>query len=64
MIDATKPDPLTIRETAIRLRVSVQTVRTLIRSHRLAAAKVGSQWCIGREVVEAMLRPEEAPDEA
>lgn len=37
---------LTIKETADLLRVSQKTVRRLIDSRELAAAKLGAQWRI------------------
>jgi len=40
------PELLTIKETALALKVSEKTVRRWIETGELAAAKLGSQWRI------------------
>lgn len=49
---------LTIREVAQYLNVSISTVRRLIDAKNLKAYKVGSQYRIRREDVEAFFRDE------
>lgn len=47
MIDTT--DLLTVTEVAKRLKVTAQSVRTLIKNEYLKAERVGSQWLTSEE---------------
>lgn len=50
------PDVLTPEEAARLLRVSLDTVRKMLREGRLPGAKVGREWRILRRDLEAYLR--------
>ena len=47
---------LSLEEVAYRLNVSVQTVRRLIDSGQLKGVKVGRQWRVRREDLDAYIR--------
>jgi excisionase family DNA binding protein len=52
------PDVLTPEEAADLLRVTVDTVRKLLREGKLPGAKVGREWRLLRRDLEAHLRGE------
>lgn len=54
---------LTVKEAAEALRVSDQTVWRYIKVGQLAGRKVGRQYLIPEDSVEAMREPERAPPE-
>lgn len=47
----TNPDMLDVFEVAALLRMDPETVRRLIRTHKLPAAKIGSRWRVQRHHV-------------
>jgi excisionase family DNA binding protein len=47
---------LSLEEVAYRLNVSVQTVRRLIDSGQLKGVKVGRQWRVRQEDLDAYIR--------
>lgn len=51
---------LTVAETAALLRVTKQQVRKMIAQQLIPAMKVGREWRISREYLEAFLRSEMA----
>ena len=53
----TRPELLTIDETAEFLRVSDKTVRRMIDDGRLEAVAIGRQWRIPREALAELTRP-------
>ena len=53
----TRPELLTIDETAEFLRVSDKTVRRMIDDGRLEAVAIGRQWRIPRETLAELIRP-------
>jgi excisionase family DNA binding protein len=53
----TRPELLTIDETAEFLRVSDKTVRRMIDDGRLKAVAIGRQWRIPREALAELTRP-------
>jgi len=53
---------LTVKEVAILLRVSDESVYRLCRSKRLRATRVGGLWRIPRESVDRLLSGSQAPN--
>lgn len=51
---------LTVAETAALLRITKQQVRKMIAQQLIPAMKVGREWRISREYLEAFLRSEMA----
>lgn len=52
----TRPELLTIDETAEFLRVSDKTVRRMIDDGRLKAVAIGRQWRIPKEALEEFIK--------
>ena len=55
----TPPELMTVHEVAQRLRVSYGTVYALLRDGELPAVKIGSQWRVHPERLEAYLGQDE-----
>ena len=55
---AEQPDLLTLQELAVYLRVSERTAYTLVYGGAVPAVKIGGQWRIPREALEAQLTPQ------
>jgi len=51
---------LEVKEIAVELRVSVQTVNRWCRTKRLVARRAGRKWLIRREDLDGFLRNEAA----
>jgi excisionase family DNA binding protein len=52
----TRPELLTIDETAEFLRVSDKTVRRMLNDGRLKGVNIGRQWRIPREALEEIIQ--------
>jgi excisionase family DNA binding protein len=51
----------TTAEAAALLHMKVESVVKKIERGQLAAVKAGKRWLIRKEIVDAMLQPQEAP---
>ena len=55
------PDMMTVKEVATALRLSDQTVWSYVKKGKLSGRKVGRQYLIPAEEVEALREPERQP---
>lgn len=51
------PNMITVPEVSAALKVSDQTVWKYIKKGKLPARKIGRQWLVAADAVEAMLEP-------
>ena len=58
-----QPDILTAEEVAALLRLSLDSVRSLLRQRRLPGVKIGKEWRVRRQDLDEYLRTGHLPQE-
>jgi excisionase family DNA binding protein len=62
MID--KDDVLTVEEAAEILKVTIDTVRRLLKKGRLPGTKIGREWRLSRKALTELIRQQGAPNDS